>query len=90
MDLFLLNNVVVIGCGLDLCEYDLYFLLCCKKRHFNHTTTTLFVPASEVLDTEKEMILRTYGVKIERIEGKQYINFYKSAAAIFQNGNQRM
>ena len=79
VDIFMLNNVTIIGCALDLCEHDLYYLFCCKKRNFSDTVVTFVVPSCEEINFEKEILLNAYGVKIVRIDSPDYKSFYYKA-----------
>lgn len=80
VDLFLMDDVCIIGCALDLCEYDLYYLLCCKKRRENGSTVTYIVKEGETIDPEKKIMLDAYNVKTKKIKAADYKEFYKAAA----------
>lgn len=80
VDLFLLNDIYIIGCSLDLCEYDLYYLLCCKKRRKNGTSVTFFVKQGEEIKPERKIMFDAYNVKIKEIDAADYKDFYRQAA----------
>lgn len=48
IDYFLLGNVYVFGFGYDLAETDLWWLACCKKRHFPDTKLIFFEPKEDL------------------------------------------
>ena len=80
VDLFLMNDIYIIGCALDLCEYDLYYLLCCKKRRGNGSAVTYIVKQGEEISLEKKIMLDAYNVKVKKIKAADYKEFYKAAA----------
>lgn len=63
VDLFLAANVYVMGFGMDFCETDIWWLICCKKRNFPQTKVHLYLPGQD-LSPENKAMLRTYGVDI--------------------------
>lgn len=80
VDLFLSNNVYMLGFGLDFNETDIWWLICCKKRHFKDTKIYFYEPSKDITD-EKRSLLKAYDVEIiDEIpfEGN-YINFYNYA-----------
>lgn len=80
VDMFLIDDVYVIGCALDLCEYDLYYLLCCKKRRNNGSTVTYIIKDGEELGAEKKLMFDAYNVKVKKIKAADYKEFYIKAA----------
>ncbi len=83
VDQFLTGDVYILGLGMYLCESDLWYLLCCKKRNF--PDTSVFFYDKECGDQTISTMLRTYGAEI--IDGKalgaagEYIDFYECAMA---------
>ena len=74
-----LTDLYILGSGMDLSEADLWWLLCCKKRHPSNSRTVYITPAKD-LDAEKELMLRTYDVEIEKFEEvTDYRSFYEEA-----------
>ena len=62
VDYFLLGDVYIIGLGLYLCEADLWWLLCCKKRNFPETKIHYY---GELKKTdERRLLLEVYCGKI--------------------------
>ena len=79
IDYFLLGDVHIIGFSWDLSEEDIWWLACCKKRNFDKTRIIYHVPKkNEIAGTEKEIMMKTYGVEIDCEEtGFDYRNYYK-------------
>ena len=42
VDQFLTGNIYILGLGMYLCESDLWYLLCCKKRNFPETSVYFY------------------------------------------------
>lgn len=63
VDEFLVNDVHIVGFGLDLSEMDLWWLICCKKIHFPDSKVFLYVP-EEKKDLAKEAMCCAYGVNV--------------------------
>ena len=62
IDQFLTGDVFILGLGMYLCESDLWYLLCCKKRNFPEART--FFYDLNVSDTGILRMLEAYNVKI--------------------------
>ena len=81
VDQFLTGNVFILGLGMYLCESDLWYLLCCKKRNFPETKTYFY--DKECKDQTINVMLKTYGVNIidEKTLGasEEYEAFYDAA-----------
>lgn len=86
VDRFLTTDVYILGLGMYLCEDDLWYLLCCKKKNFPETKVYFF--DKDCSNYETNIMLRTYGVQI--ISGSDlsinesgntdlYKSFYSSA-----------
>lgn len=79
IDYFMLYDVHMIGFSMDPAETDLWWLLCCKKRHCPDTKVYFYEPKEEAIhNTEKELLMKAYGVEIRIKEGFQgdYKDFY--------------
>lgn len=61
IDYFLIGNVIMVGFGLDLSEFDIWWLINAKKRHFPQTKVTLYKPDAK--DGEK-LLAKAYGVEV--------------------------
>ena len=66
VDQFLTGDVYILGLGMYLCESDLWYLLCCKKRNFPEAHTYFY--DKDCNDHTINIMLKTYGVEI--ISGK--------------------
>ncbi len=66
VDLFLTGDVYIVGFGMYLCESDLWYLLCCKKRHFPNARTFLYDLTHT--DRHKQYMLDAY--KVSTISGQ--------------------
>ena len=87
VDQFLTGNIYILGLGMYLCESDLWYLLCCKKRNFPETSVYFYDKDNR--DQTISAMLKTYGVYI--VDGKtlgisgDYIDFYKAAIVDINN-----
>lgn len=63
VDSFLAKNVYMMGFGMDFNETDLWWLICCKKRHFPDAKVYFYQPAKDISE-EKRLMLTTYNVAI--------------------------
>ena len=80
VDQFLTGDIYVLGFGMYLCESDLWYLVCCKKRNFPKTTIRFY--EFEVSDKHKEYMMQAYGVQIitaRKLKAKNYAAFYEKA-----------
>lgn len=83
IDYFLIGNVTIIGCGLDLSEMDIWWLINCKKRNFSPVNDSQIVWMEPNLNDEsnfsKKILADKYGVKIitETVKGYAYRDYYK-------------
>ncbi len=86
IDYFVLNDVHVVGFGMDPAEEDLWWLLCYKKRNFSDRKTTLLIPEKDI-SSEKELLLKAYGVEIIKIPliNSDYRSWYKQATLLVKN-----
>ena len=80
VDSFLSKNVYMLGFGLDFNESDIWWLICCKKRHFKDTKIYFYQPPKDISD-EQRALLKAYNVEI--IDNlpfdDSYIKFYNCA-----------
>ena len=79
VDYFLICDVHIIGFSMDPAEMDLWWLLCCKKRHFPETTVYFYEPSKEYINgTGKDLLLTAYGAEIVTEKGFKgdYKQFY--------------
>jgi hypothetical protein len=61
IDYFMLGKVYIVGLGMALSEFDLWWLINCKKRHFPGTKVVLYKP--DVTDGER-MLAEAYNVEV--------------------------
>ena len=76
VDHFMLDDLYILGFGMDLSEADLWWLLCCKKRHFPEKENFLFIPKKDLSD-EKGLLLKTYGVNVITDKVIDYKEYYR-------------
>ena len=87
VDLFLLNEIHMIGFGLNLSEIDLWWLICCKRRYFSHTKIVFHKPFWERCD-EAALMMRTYGVTVcddTEAETGNYLSYYEKVLDRIRN-----
>ena len=86
IDRFLISDVYILGLGMYLCDSDLWYLLCCKKRNFPETKVFFYDKDCDHKDVC--MMLQAYGVqlingealKVEQSSGSEaYKEFYRKA-----------
>lgn len=68
VDQFLTGDVFILGFGMYLCESDLWYLTCCKRRNFPDTQTYFYDLQLE--DMCQRKMLEAYHVQI--VEGKSF------------------
>ena len=89
IDQFLTGDVYILGLGMYLCESDLWYLLCCKKRNFPESNTYFY--DMECKDKTISVMLKAYDVTI--IDGKslnicdKYDAFYDAALTDIERKN---
>ena len=87
VDYFMLCDVHIIGFSMDLAEVDLWWLLCCKKRHFPDSKVYFYEPDGKyIFQSEKELLMKAYGVKIiteEEFTG-DYREFYLKSISMIE------
>ena len=86
VDSFLLTDLYILGSGMDLSEADLWWLLCCKKRHPKGHRTVYITPTKDLTE-EKELMLRTYDVEIKKHDdvGDDYRPYLEDALRYLRN-----
>lgn len=76
VDSFLTKNVYMMGFGLDFNESDIWWLICCKKRHFPDTKVYFYQPAEDIT-AEQKLMLDAYDVEIiHDLKHQSYTEFY--------------
>ncbi|MBP1548049.1 MAG: hypothetical protein J6A37_15805 [Oscillospiraceae bacterium] len=85
VDLFMTGNVHILGLGMDFTENDLWWLVCCKKRHFPESRIYFYEPA-ENIDLDKRRMMECYNIYIPELHvyNNNYIDFYHSAIELIQ------
>jgi len=61
IDIFLTSDVYILGFGMYLCESDLWYLACCKKRNFPDTKIYFYEFKSN--DTQKIYMMKAYNIQ---------------------------
>ena len=68
IDYYLMGDVYIAGFGLDLSEADIWYLACCKDRHFPGARTVYYTPVSESgkkdLKDEEKAMMEAYGIEV--------------------------
>ncbi len=62
IDYFMLGDLYVSGFGMDLSEFDFWWMVNCKKRNFGETKITVFEPK---ISTEKRLLANAYNIEID-------------------------
>lgn len=82
LDLFMTQDVYVIGFAMDLSEIDFWWLACYKKRHFDNTKIYVYEP--NLFGDEKAAIrimMEAYGIELLTkdavVKGDEYVAFYE-------------
>ena len=81
VDLFLKNDVYMLGFGFDTSELDLWWLACCKKRHFPDTKIYYYTDKKEI-EKGYELLLKSYNIEMCNnisVKNNNYVEFYKDA-----------
>ncbi len=76
IDYFMTGNVFIVGLGMDLSEFDLWWLVNCKKRHFENTSVVIFKPD---ITPEQRLLAEAYGIKIKAggLVDEDYRGYYR-------------
>ncbi len=65
-----MSDLHIVGFSMDPAEMDLWWMLCCKKRNFPDTEVFFYEPNNmSINESEKELLLKAYGVNIVKKEG---------------------
>lgn len=77
VDSFLTDDVYMFGFGMDLCELDIWWLVCCKKRHFPDSKIYFYVPKWELAENNsRRLLMNAYGIIIREVECENHSDFY--------------
>lgn len=80
VDSFMTDDVYMVGFGMDLCEADIWWLACCKKRHFPDSRIYFYVPEWDLpKDDPRRILMNAYGIIIREIScpEKDFSAFYE-------------
>ena len=87
VDWFLMGDIYILGLGLYLCEADLWWLLCCKKRHFPESRVYYYGS----LEDERSLLLEAYNGEcmkgITPAKEDDYLGFYQLVMQDIQRRN---
>lgn len=78
VDAFLSKNVHILGFNIDFAEFDIWWLICHKKRLFS-SSKVYFYSRSDSLTDDKRVMLEAYGVEIIDITAESWNEFYDIA-----------
>ena len=68
VDSFMTDDVYMVGFGMDLCEADIWWLACCKKRHFPDSRIFFYVPEWDLpKDDPRRILMNAYGIVVREI-----------------------
>lgn len=76
VDYFMTGDVYVLGFGMDLSEFDVWWLACCKKRNF--PDSHIYYLGNDITE-EKMQLMRAYRIEHIPIEASDYKAFYTNA-----------
>lgn len=91
IDHFMQGDVYILGLGLDSSEFDLWWLINCKKRHQQELDLGKIYWFEPNLDTKenayKKILANDNGIKVvtETIEKEQYRDYYKKTISKIEN-----
>ena len=76
IDYFMLGDIYIVGLGLHPSEFDLWWLINCKKRHFPETNVILYKPDISV---GEKLLAEAYNIKVdsEGLEETDFKSYYK-------------
>lgn len=83
VDFFLRDHIHIVGLGMDFTEIDLWWLLLHKRRRTNQTGRVFYYQISVGVrppETPVISLLRSLGVEIVAIVGKNYVDCYLRVA----------
>ena len=87
VDLFLSNDVYMLGFGFDFSEMDLWWLAACKNRSFSETKIFYYAPKGEI-KTDKRALFKSYNVELRenfKVENEDYVSYYKNVIDDIEN-----
>lgn len=68
VDSFMTDDVYMVGFGMDLCEADIWWLACCKKRHFPDSRIFFYVPEWDLPKNDpRRILMNAYGIVVREI-----------------------
>ena len=73
----MMGNVDIIGFGMDFCEMDLWWLMCCKKRKGRPRSKVNWYELNP--SEEKRVLAEVYGINVISDTGV-YKHFYNKIA----------
>lgn len=79
IDYFMICDVHILGFSMYPAETDLWWLLCCKKRHCPNSKVCFYEPDEKnIKNSGKELLMKAYGVEIRTQKGfdGNYRRFY--------------
>ena len=88
VDSFMTDDVYMVGFGMDLCEADIWWLACCKKRHFPDSRIYYYVPEWDLpKDDPRRILMNAYGIVIREIScsEKDFSAFYEEILKEFSD-----
>ena len=90
VDSFMRDDVYTVGFGMDLCETDIWWLVCCKKRYFPDSKIYFYVPEWDLPKNDsRRLLMETYGVVIQEIDCSDYKSFYEIILNKFSEFDKR-
>lgn len=78
VDSFLSKNIHILGFNIDFAEFDIWWLICHKKRLFPCSKIYLY-SRNDSLTADKRVMLEAYGVEIIDIAAESWLEFYNIA-----------
>lgn len=85
IDYFMVGDIYILGLGLDPSEFDMWWLINCKKRHKSETNSGKIYWFEPNLDTReyayKKLLAKDNDIEVitEKIGKKEYREYYKRA-----------
>ena len=86
--LIIMKNII--GFSMDLSEFDLWWLVCCKKRHFSNSKIYFYEPVwKKNGNSHNKILMEIYGVEICYIDCKEndFKDFYLRFIEKFSSHN---
>ena len=78
VDLFLMNDIHMLGFSMNISEMDLWWLVCCKKRNFPNTKI-FFHTADLDMNSEEALMMEAYNIDIckDTLDDTGYLGYYE-------------